>query len=44
RASKKQVQEAVKDNMGLLKIVKPDDANDAVAMALCHIRLNAQKK
>jgi crossover junction endodeoxyribonuclease RuvC len=35
RASKKQMQQAVKEILGLDKQVKSDDANDAVAMALC---------
>lgn len=38
RSSKKQMQEAVKDSLNLEAIVKSDDANDAVAMALCHIK------
>ncbi len=38
RADKKQMQEAVKKLMGLEKIVKSDDANDAVAIALCHLK------
>ncbi len=37
RASKKEMQEAVKEYMGLDEIVKPDDANDAIAMVLCFI-------
>lgn len=35
RASKKEMQEAVQKSLGLDNIVKSDDANDAVAMALC---------
>jgi crossover junction endodeoxyribonuclease RuvC len=37
RASKKEMQEAVRKYMLLDEIVKPDDANDAIAMALCYI-------
>ncbi len=36
RASKKEMQEAVKKALGLSFIIKSDDANDGVAMALCH--------
>ena len=36
RADKKQLQEAVRKVLGLSTIIKPDDANDGVAMALCH--------
>ncbi len=38
RAGKKEMQEAVKDVLGLATHVKSDDANDAVAMALCFIK------
>jgi crossover junction endodeoxyribonuclease RuvC len=44
RADKKQMQEAVKKALGLSKIIKPDDANDGVAMALCHHLLKLEKK
>jgi crossover junction endodeoxyribonuclease RuvC len=37
RSDKKEVQEAVKKQLKLSKQVKSDDANDAVAMALCFI-------
>ncbi|NBO17386.1 MAG: crossover junction endodeoxyribonuclease RuvC [Proteobacteria bacterium] len=37
RSSKKEVQEAVKNYFNLEKIIKPDDASDAVAISLCHI-------
>jgi crossover junction endodeoxyribonuclease RuvC len=37
RSKKKEMQEAVKQYFNLEKIIKPDDASDAVAMALCHI-------
>ena len=36
RADKKQVQEMVRVLLSLDKIVKPDDAADAVACAICH--------
>jgi crossover junction endodeoxyribonuclease RuvC len=38
RADKKQMQEAVRQILGLVSVVKSDDANDAVAMAICHIK------
>ena len=37
RAEKSVMQTAVKDYLGLDERVKPDDANDAVAIALCHL-------
>jgi crossover junction endodeoxyribonuclease RuvC len=37
RSKKKEMQEAVRVYFDLEKIIKPDDASDAVAMALCHI-------
>jgi len=43
RAEKKAMQEAVKDYLGLSSTIKPDDANDAVAMALCHLRKSVIK-
>lgn len=36
RAEKKQVQKMVKTILGLEKIPKPDDAADALAIAICH--------
>lgn len=36
RAEKKQVQYMVKNILGLAQIPKPDDAADALAVALCH--------
>ena len=36
RAEKKQVQEMVRLMLSLEKITKPDDAADALAMAICH--------
>ena len=38
RAEKKQVMEMVKRLLGLEKIPRPDDAADALALALCHAR------
>lgn len=38
RADKKQMQEAVRKTLGMSQIIKSDDANDAVAMALCHFK------
>lgn len=37
RADKKEMQQAVMERLGLEKIVKSDDANDGVAMALCFV-------
>jgi len=37
RAEKSAMQEAVKNYLELKEKIKPDDANDAVAMALCHL-------
>lgn len=41
RAEKKQVQYMVKSILGLNTIPKPDDAADALAVALCHIQTNS---
>lgn len=40
RADKKQMQFMVKNILGLEKIPKPDDAADALAVALCHSQIN----
>ena len=40
RAEKKQVQFMVKNIFGLEKVPKPDDAADAVAIALTHLQTN----
>ncbi len=40
RAEKKQVMEMVKRLLSLPAVPKPDDAADAVAIALCHARSN----
>jgi crossover junction endodeoxyribonuclease RuvC len=37
RSKKREVQEAVKNYFNLEKVIKPDDASDAVAISLCHI-------
>ena len=37
RADKKQIQEMVRVLMGLPEIPKPDDAADALAIAICHL-------
>lgn len=41
RAEKKQVQFMVKNILGLNSIPKPDDAADALAVALCHSQTNS---
>jgi len=38
RSDKKQMQESVKTHLELSEIIKSDDANDAVAMALCYVK------
>ena len=40
RAEKKQVQEMVRVLLGLDMIIRPDDAADAVACAICHAHIN----
>ena len=40
RAEKKQVQFMVKNILGLASIPKPDDAADALAVAICHAQTN----
>ncbi len=40
RADKKQMQFMVKNVLGLASIPKPDDAADALAVALCHSQIN----
>ena len=46
RADKKEMQESVMKILGLAQVIKSDDANDAVAMALCYIRkyITGEKK
>ncbi|MBE5741276.1 MAG: crossover junction endodeoxyribonuclease RuvC [Clostridiales bacterium] len=41
RAEKKQVQFMVKNILGLSATPKPDDAADALAVALCHMQTNS---
>ena len=41
RAEKKQVQFMVKNILGLKETPKPDDAADALAVALCHMQTNS---
>lgn len=43
-ADKRQVQEMVKTILGLSDIPRPDDAADALAIAICHINSIAYKK
>ena len=40
RAEKAQVQFMVKSILGLEKVPKPDDAADALAVAICHSQIN----
>ena len=40
RADKKQIQQMVKTMLGLKGIPRPDDAADALAVALCHAQTN----
>jgi crossover junction endodeoxyribonuclease RuvC len=44
RADKKQIQEMVKNILKLKCIPKPDDAADAVAIAICHLNSRIAKK
>lgn len=44
RSDKKQMQEAVKKELKLKDIIKSDDANDAVAMAMCYVKKELLKK
>lgn len=44
RAEKKQIQEMTKSFLGLTKIPKPDDAADALAVALTHASTNRLSK
>ncbi len=43
RAEKKEMQKAVKEYMQLDEIIKPDDANDALAMGLCFLNKDYEK-
>ncbi|HCH74235.1 MAG TPA: crossover junction endodeoxyribonuclease RuvC [Clostridiales bacterium] len=40
RAAKNQIQQMVKSFLGLKAVPKPDDAADALAVALCHAQTN----
>ena len=40
RADKKQVEKAVKRCLRIRRKIKPDDAADALAVAICHVRKN----
>lgn len=42
RADKKMVQYMVAKTLGLPDIIKPDDASDALAIAVCHTRMAAE--
>ncbi|MCX7832477.1 MAG: crossover junction endodeoxyribonuclease RuvC [Actinobacteria bacterium] len=44
KASKKQVQYMVKNLLGLLELPKPDDAADAIAVAICHANISLFEK
>lgn len=44
RADKKQIQQMVKMLLGLNAIPKPDDAADALAIAICHAHSNKMNK
>ena len=44
RADKKEMQQAVKTLLGVSEIIKSDDANAGVAMALCHYLLRFKNK
>ena len=41
RASKKQMMEMVRRLLGLEETAKPDDASDALAIAICHARFSS---
>ncbi len=41
RAQKPQMMEMVRRTLGLDAVVKPDDASDALALAICHARSSA---
>jgi len=38
RAEKKQVEQAVKRHLNIRRKIKPDDAADALAIAICHVK------
>ena len=43
RANKKQVQNMVKKILKINKVPKPDDAADALAVAICHLNTNIKQ-
>lgn len=43
RATKKEMQEAVREILGLKDKIKSDDANDALAIALCFVKKDLKK-
>jgi crossover junction endodeoxyribonuclease RuvC len=44
RAEKMQIQQMVKMLLGLPEIPKPDDAADALALAICHLHSYRMRK
>ena len=44
KADKRMIQESVQHVLNLDAIVKPDDASDALAIAISHIRMHPQSK
>lgn len=43
RAEKKQVMELTRNILGLKKIPRPDDAADALALAVCHAHTSSSR-
>lgn len=43
RADKVEMQDAVSKMLGISEVIKPDDANDGVAMALCYYKISYLK-
>ncbi len=44
RSDKKQMQESVRKHLGMKETVKPDDAADGLALAICHYIKSTQPK
>ena len=44
RADKKEVEKAVKRHLNIRRKIKPDDAADALAIAICHIKKSKDNK
>jgi crossover junction endodeoxyribonuclease RuvC len=44
RAPKEQVQQAVKTELGLEHVPEPHDVADAIAVALCHLQIEANRR